>query len=81
MMNGGRLASIQDTGGTANSSWQIQGTGDINGDGREDIVWYNRDANTAAAWFLDNSARLTTIQDIGHTPAATQIGGSHFDLV
>jgi hypothetical protein len=56
------------------------GTGDLNGDRRDEILLDNGGGLTKVAWFL-NDGDLVSVQDIGHTPAATQIGGSHFDFV
>jgi hypothetical protein len=80
LMTSGHIASTQDV-GSADLSWNILGTGDLNGDGREDILWDNGNGHVTAAWLLNNAGQLTSAQDIGHTPAGTQIGGSHFDLV
>jgi subtilisin-like proprotein convertase family protein len=80
LMTSGHVTSIQDI-GSANASWNIVGTGDLNGDGRDDILLSNGDGHVTVAWLLDNAGQLASTQDIGHTPAGTQIGGSHFDLV
>ena len=79
-MTSGHVTSIQDI-GSADASWNILGTGDLNGDSREDIVWSNGDGHVTVAWLLDNAGLLASAQDIGHTPIGTQMGGSHFDLV
>jgi FG-GAP-like repeat len=79
LMTSGHIASTQDI-GSADASWKILGTGDLNGDDHEDILWDNDNGHVTAAWLLDNAGQLTSAQDIGHTPAGTQIGGSHFDL-
>ena len=79
-MTSGHVTSIRDL-GSADASWTILGSGDVNADGREDILWSNGDGHVTAVWFLDNAGQLSSIQDIGHTPTGAQIGGSHFDLV
>ena len=35
-------------------SWQIEGTGDFNGDGKSDILWQNDDG-TPAIWLMDGT--------------------------
>jgi hypothetical protein len=54
--NGGASAA------TVALSWQVAGTGDFNGDGRDDILWRNTDGQlsdwlgTASGGFIDNGA-------------------------
>jgi glycerophosphoryl diester phosphodiesterase len=43
------LLSIQDT------KWQIEGTGDFNGDGKSDIVWRNYQTGDTVMWFLNGT--------------------------
>ena len=57
------LTTITDT------SWQIGGTGDFNGDGKVDILWRHYGAGTNALWYMNGSAitgnaYLITITDI-----------------
>ncbi len=40
-MNGTTIASSEFPGGVA-SAWQISQVGDVNGDGKADVVWRNR---------------------------------------
>ena len=35
------------------SAWEIAGTGDIDGDGVEDLIWHNTSTGRALIWFLD----------------------------
>ena len=49
--------------GTAGSfnpgpSWQIKGSGDFNGDGRDDILWQGSDG-TPAIWLMDGMHALS----------------------
>ena len=38
----------------ADPNWQIQGTPDLNGDGRADILWTHRVSNAQQEWYLDD---------------------------
>jgi hypothetical protein len=55
---------------TVSTAWQIAGTGDFNGDGRDDILWRNNDGQlsdwlgTANGGFIDNGA-------VSHASVAT----------
>jgi hypothetical protein len=57
-------------------SWQIIGSGDFNGDGRDDILWHNTDGTvtnwlaTASGGFTDNWNNFNT-----HTDGSWQIAG------
>jgi Ca2+-binding RTX toxin-like protein len=82
LMTSGHVASMQDTGGTTSPFWQIQGTADVNGDGRDDILWHNIvDQHGVAAWLLNGNGQLSSIQDLGNTPAGNHLGGGQYDLV
>jgi predicted Zn-dependent protease len=57
LMNGTTIASqgnIQSIG--ANSGWQVQGTGDFNGDGRSDVLWYNPSSGQTTIWKMNGIA-------------------------
>ena len=42
-------------------NWEIAGAGDLNGDGREDLVWVNRTTQRIAVWIIDRkSTRLNS---------------------
>jgi hypothetical protein len=44
---GALLPAISDT------SWQIAGTGDFNGDGKVDILWRNYGTGLNYVWYMD----------------------------
>ena len=44
----------------SNASWKIGGTGDLNGDGEQDILWQNDADGTLAAWFLLGTRVVST---------------------
>ena len=62
-MNGGAIVATAIV-GAATNDWQITGTGDVNGDGKADILWRNTDGGVAT-WQMDGanvlSAGLTSI--------------------
>ena len=59
--------TFQDS-GLISSAWQIQGVGDLNGDGKADIVWRNSSTNDLSLWLGDGAGGFT-FQDLG--PAAS----------
>jgi hypothetical protein len=47
-------ANSQKTINSAPIGWDIVGTGDLDGDGKDDIVWRNQTTGENAAWFMDS---------------------------
>ena len=39
----------------ADSNWKVVGTGDFDGDGRTDLLWYNVSSGRAVQWLLDQN--------------------------
>jgi uncharacterized repeat protein (TIGR01451 family) len=58
VMNGSYTADAHNTIGPfasgALAGWEIKGTGDFNGDGKDDIIWQGADG-TAAMWLMDGT--------------------------
>ena len=50
-IGGGNILPLTDP------TWQIQSTPDLNGDGRADILWFNRDTGATQQWYLDDLRR------------------------
>jgi hypothetical protein len=50
--------SVSDGGspGSAPSPWTVGGTGDFNGDGMGDILWYNTSTGQAVIWFISGKS-------------------------
>ncbi len=44
----------------SNASWQIQGLGDLNGDGQSDILWRNQTTGANRVWLMQGSDVLRT---------------------
>jgi len=59
--------------GGAPSDWTIIGTGDLNGDGKDDLIW-RHDGGGVAGWLM-NGASATSIAMIGGAPNEWEIEG------
>ena len=64
--------------GTAASPWTISETGDFNGDGKTDILWYNTTTGQVVLWFL-NGASVIGGGSPGSAPSPWQIQGMNAD--
>jgi hypothetical protein len=71
--------------GTVATSWKIEGVGDFNGDGRDDILWRNSDG-TIGNWLADangghsaNSASVTTVSSYWQIAAIGDFNGDGRD--
>jgi hypothetical protein len=51
------------------AAWQIRGVGDLNGDGRADLVWQNDADGSVAAWFM-NGRDIVDFQSLSIPTAA-----------
>ena len=40
------------------TSWQAKGTGDVNGDGIADVVWYEPSSGQVAIWLMSSPAAI-----------------------
>jgi len=43
-----------------NSYWRVAGTGDLDGDGKSDIVWRNGSTRAVMVWLMNGAARLAS---------------------
>jgi hypothetical protein len=50
--------------------WTIAQTGDYNGDGKSDILWYNAATGAIATWLL-NGATVSGAVSIGSLPPSS----------
>ena len=75
--NGGFTPNNANAAAVVPTAWQIVGTGDFNGDGRDDILWRNNDGTlsnwlgTAAGGFTPNDANAATF-----VPTAWHVAGT-----
>ena len=53
------------------SAWSIAGTGDIDGDGVEDLIWHNSGTGRVVVWFLDPDGVLNRTQAVLDANLAT----------
>jgi hypothetical protein len=72
--------SILQAGGLGNvgSNWTIAETGDINGDGKSDILYRETSAGSIAMWYMNGIAALQYL-GAGSVPLSWTIQGSNSD--
>ena len=75
--NGGFVQNNANAAAVVPTSWQIAGTGDFNGDGRDDILWRNTDGQlsnwlaTATGGFTQNNANAAAVVPTSWTVVGT----------
>ena len=47
--------------GTVDSSWEIKGSGDFNGDSKPDILWQNSASGQRAIWLMNGVTRTSSV--------------------
>jgi hypothetical protein len=63
--------------GEADPSWEIRAVGDVDGDGKADIIWQNMVAGTLAVWFMDGiNVRSSVSFNVGMPDANWKIAGA-----
>jgi hypothetical protein len=50
LANGGFIGNLGNARNSISAAWQVAGTGDFNGDGRDDILWRNTQTGTVVDW-------------------------------
>jgi hypothetical protein len=45
-------------------TWKIIGTGDFNGDGKSDVLWFNPASGELSAWLLNGAGNITGTQSL-----------------
>ena len=64
LMNGGQVSSMGTVGGSVGTNWTVVGTGDLNSDGKGDILWRDSNTGTLAVWFM-NGTTITSSTALG----------------
>jgi hypothetical protein len=59
--------SASHTGCVNPSQWRPIGVGDMNGDGHQDLVWFNATSGVVGSWRLDGAGHVTGTQDLNWT--------------
>jgi hypothetical protein len=77
MNNNGTIKSAVGVGSLPLVSWTVAETGDFNGDGKSDILWYG--SNGGVAVWLMNGATITAALGVGSLPTDWQIQSANAD--
>jgi hypothetical protein len=69
LLNGyGNVMAKQDVdwhcGAGCSNQWQPVGVGDLNGDGRQDITWWNPTSGVVSSWLLNGYGNVMAKQDV-----------------
>jgi hypothetical protein len=71
LLNGhGNVLSKQDVdwhcdyASTCSSQWRPVGVGDLNGDGRQDVTWYDYTSGVVSTWLLNGYGNVLSKQDV-----------------
>ncbi|MGP1385996.1 MAG: cadherin domain-containing protein [Thainema sp.] len=57
------------------ANWQIEGVGDYDGDGQDDLVWRNSTTGQNSVWFMNGTNRVGTAGLPAVAEAGWQLGG------
>ena len=66
-MNGGAIISQGAVAAAPTGSYSVLGFGEVNGDGKTDVVWYDAAAGAVEFWYMNGASR--TVKDISFSPS------------
>lgn len=64
--------------GSYNEGWYLAGIGDVDGDGKDDLIWHNQTQGTLAYWLMDGATRKSA-RSIGVNKAYRVLGVGDFN--
>jgi len=71
-MNGTSMSSAATLLGAGNGAWTVAGVGDLNGDGKSDIVWRNASTGQVTGWLMNGTTMSSWATLLGAgTPSGT----------
>jgi hypothetical protein len=78
-----KSAATPSPSGLADLNWQLEATGDLNGDGQADLVWRHKLSGTVVAWLMNGVNRVSGQVLTGGTPIPDPwkvVGAGDFNL-
>ncbi len=66
-MNGNAIISQGTVASAPTGNFSVLGFGEVNGDGKTDVVWYDAAAGAIEFWFMNGASR--TVKDISFSPS------------
>jgi hypothetical protein len=72
----GDYSSWSSVAGAAIGEWEISGVGDFNGDGTDDVLWYNTQSGLMGAWLVDNGVYSAWSGIAGADPSSWSFSGT-----
>src|SRR5262249_8957913 len=62
--------------GSLPNDWTVAGTGDFDGDGVWDILWFNSTSGGVAAWLMTPMGTVKAAVGVGSLPAGFSLAGT-----
>jgi hypothetical protein len=75
LMNGTAMSSWSTILDAGNNAWDVAGVGDLNGDGKSDIVWRNATTGMVTAWLMNGTAMSSAATLLGAGNSAWDVVG------